>query len=187
MSEINNENELMHWGIKGMRWGIRRTPEQLGKQSAKKKAELEKDKFKTSEKKSISEMSDEELQKENNRRQLENDLQRKKNDELDLENKRLELEKKYAELNPPKVSLGKKIYDKVWPTVEKATLNAGGKLLEEGLVSKGKELLGLKDDDFDFGKASKEFEFYEKYKKATGEEHPNVAKYTKKKKDKDDE
>lgn len=30
-----NENSLEHYGIKGMHWGVRRTPEQLGNKKAK--------------------------------------------------------------------------------------------------------------------------------------------------------
>lgn len=37
-----NENELYHHGIKGMHWGIRRTPEQLGYRITKKKKKLDK-------------------------------------------------------------------------------------------------------------------------------------------------
>lgn len=37
-----NENELYHHGIKGMRWGVRRTPEQLGYRVTKKRKKLDK-------------------------------------------------------------------------------------------------------------------------------------------------
>lgn len=143
MDEINKTDELQHWGIKGMRWGIRRSKKQLLKESGKKKAEMEGESFKTSKKKSVSKLSDDELKKEVDRRRLENDLQRQKNDALDIENRRLELEKKYAELNPKKLSLGQRMYDDIWPRAKKATLDAGETLLRDSLVSKGKELLGI--------------------------------------------
>ena len=50
-------NELKHFGIKGMKWGIRRTPEQLGHPS---------EEYPRS-KKAISSMSDQELQSKINR------------------------------------------------------------------------------------------------------------------------
>lgn len=46
------QNSIHHYGIKGMKWGVRRTPSQLGHKPAKKK---------------ISEMSDNELQQKINR------------------------------------------------------------------------------------------------------------------------
>lgn len=36
-------NELAHYGVKGMKWGVRRTPEQLGKRKPKKKKVTTKD------------------------------------------------------------------------------------------------------------------------------------------------
>lgn len=35
MSQVYSMDELMHHGVKGMRWGIRRTPEQLGNRVTK--------------------------------------------------------------------------------------------------------------------------------------------------------
>lgn len=51
-------SELQHYGVLGMKWGIRRTPEQLGVNKPKKKRARD--------------MSDDELRKANNRKQLEN-------------------------------------------------------------------------------------------------------------------
>lgn len=36
-------SELYHYGVKGMKWGVRRTPEQLGHNPTKKKAQSDKD------------------------------------------------------------------------------------------------------------------------------------------------
>lgn len=82
-----DNNELYHYGVLGMKWGIRRTPAQLGhKTSSKKKKPLrlfsKKKKVNTkktdtnkvdtkSKKKKVSEMSDEELQTRISRMRLE--------------------------------------------------------------------------------------------------------------------
>ena len=106
-------NELYHHGVKGQRWGVRRyqnkdgTLTPAGRKRADKlrnqylkltgKKQLRGDKSKqssqTSEKsKSISEMSDAELQQVINRKRL---------------------EQQYLQLSPKKVSVGKKFVDKV--------------------------------------------------------------------------
>lgn len=86
---------LAHYGIKGMKWGIRRTEAQLararGKSTTKTKATEEK-KPVTPKKKSLSEMSDEEL-----RRTVD----------------RMNLEARYRQLNPEKVSSGRRFVNKV--------------------------------------------------------------------------
>ena len=84
--------ELYHYGVKGMRWGVRRTPAQLGhtpaskrkiengptlvskiksNRVARKTAKLEKKEAEKAKKKSISEMTDEELNQKIARMELE--------------------------------------------------------------------------------------------------------------------
>ena len=70
--------ELYHYGIKGMKWGIRRTPEQLGHVITKSQSSGEKKTAKTSEKKmpgrsgqKTSSISNDELQRRINRLNME--------------------------------------------------------------------------------------------------------------------
>lgn len=80
-----NQTYLMHYGILGMRWGIRRTPKQLGhdKSSNSDKKEVVK-------KKTISDLSDEELRARINR---------------------LQMERQYKELTKGQISRGRKFVD----------------------------------------------------------------------------
>lgn len=84
---MSNEALLQHHGILGMKWGVRRTPEQLAR--ARKSSNEPKDE-KDSEKKKIKDMTD---------------------DELKFRISRLELEKRYKDLSKPeeakKVDRGK--------------------------------------------------------------------------------
>lgn len=94
--------ELMHYGVKGMKWGVRRTPVQLGhrrkpKKIAKRSQESpEGEKKKSAPKKNVHELSDEELRQAISR---------------------LEMEKRYKELersaNPQKNNDGKKFVENI--------------------------------------------------------------------------
>lgn len=68
------DNELRHYGILGMKWGIRRTEAQLARARGKKKSssdDSETDSTSTTKKKKVSEMTDEELKTRISRLQLE--------------------------------------------------------------------------------------------------------------------
>lgn len=79
-----DNNYLMHYGIKGMKWGVRRTPEQLGRKrqrAEKRKSTMSRirnytgshssDALKRSRKKDINKMSNRDLQNDINRLRLE--------------------------------------------------------------------------------------------------------------------
>lgn len=127
-----DNQELLHWGIKGMKWGVRRyqnkdgslTPEgrkryNEGSDGSSSKGEKKADTG--SRKKSVKEMSDEELMKAINRARLEDT---------------------YKSLRPEEVSAGKKIASKFLnEAVVPAAVNAGKQFLENSLKKLSKELL----------------------------------------------
>lgn len=93
--------ELQHWGIKGMKWGVRRYQNKDGSLTPAGKKRYSEDgddersitvSTGSSKKKSVSEMSDEELRNAVNR---------------------LQLEQRYRDLNPKHVSAGQKFVNKV--------------------------------------------------------------------------
>ena len=126
---MRNDNTLTHYGILGMKWGVRRTEAQLRAARGKLKSEssnsesnAKKSSSSGSKKKSVSEMSDTELF---------NTVQR------------LNLEKRYKELNPERVSLGKRFVDKVTkdviiPAATEVAKNAVKDALND-LVKKSKQ------------------------------------------------
>ena len=84
-------NELRHWGIKGMKWGVRRYQNADGTYTSagkkRRREEPHEDYTKAHSKKSVQSMSDAELRARNNR---------------------LQMEKQYADLTTKKSSAGKK-------------------------------------------------------------------------------
>lgn len=72
---VIRNGELYHWGIKGMRWGIRRTPAQLGHKPSNSEDDSGIGKTaKPSKKRKISDLSDDELRQRINRLQMEKQL-----------------------------------------------------------------------------------------------------------------
>jgi hypothetical protein len=89
-------NTLMHYGILGMKWGIRRTPEQLararGRSTTDKTDKIHEDYKKAHTPKSIKSMSDAELRNRLNR---------------------LQMERQYSQLSSSNVSKGREYVKKV--------------------------------------------------------------------------
>lgn len=89
-------NELIHYGILGMKWGVRRTEAQLararGKKSKSSSEDVSEDYKKAHSSKSVKSMSDAELRTRLNR---------------------LQMEQQYSKLNPDKVSRGKGVANKI--------------------------------------------------------------------------
>lgn len=113
--------ELLHYGILGMKWGVRRTPEQLARARGKPASSSSKSDTKKTTKKKASEMSDEELNK---------------------AVRRLQLEKQYRDLNPETVSRGKKFVDTLMKQViVPAATEAGKQVLKDYLVKAGTKAL----------------------------------------------
>ena len=136
-----DNNELMHYGVPGMKWGVRRTPAQLGrkktssskslfgKKKPKPKAKSESSKKETApKKKSVKEMSDE---------------------ELNAAISRLQLEQRYKELSPQKVSMGKKIAKTILnDVVVPAATDVGRQMVKSTLARAGNKTLSEVFKDF---------------------------------------
>lgn len=139
-------NELYHYGVKGMKWGVRKTPVRSGRTTSKskntkksffgfkKKEATAKPKPKTTKKEEISEpkkksvkdMSDSELREAINR---------------------LRLEEEYNRLNPKQVSTGKSFVDRVATNILlPAGEDVAKQLVKSGMVKMVNEALDLDDE-----------------------------------------
>ena len=133
-----DNNELMHYGVKGQKWGVKRTPAQLGrkktssskslfgkkksKSKAKAKTKSESSKEETApKKKSVKEMSDE---------------------ELSTAIRRMQLEQTYASLSPQKVSTGKAVTKRILNNiVVPAAEDVGRQMVKTALTRAGNKTL----------------------------------------------
>ena len=140
-----DNNELMHYGVPGMKWGVRRTPAQLGrkktssskslfgkkksKSKAKAKTKSESSKEETApKKKSVKEMSD---------------------DELNAAIRRMQLEQTYASLSPQKVSTGKAVTKRILNNiVVPAAEDVGRQMVKTALTRAGNKTLSEVFKDF---------------------------------------
>ena len=131
------ENELYHFGIKGMRWGVRRYQNQDGSLTNAGKKRLKKghasneendssnkSSTKSSSTKTVKDMSD---------------------DELSQAITRIQLEEKYKSLSPKNVSKGKKFVDTVVNDILQPAAIDIGKQVVKSLMVKGVNSL-VKDE-----------------------------------------
>lgn len=161
------DSELKHHGIKGMKWGIRRTKEQLGyKMSPKKKKRSPNDEnafIKTAKKtgKAIGTAASNANAKRKERKEEERRTKEARARNEKLKNKpisdmtdeelrqkiaRIQLENQYRALNPQKVSAGKKYANMVLnDVIVPAAKNSGRQYLEKQM----KKYLGLDEKQVD--------------------------------------
>lgn len=132
---------LQHYGIRGMKWGVRRyqnkdgsltpdgrkryTDDELYKKGNNRDKKVIEKTPTSSKKKNVSEMSD---------------------DELNSAIRRLQLEKQYKDLSPKTVSLGEKFTKTVMnQIVAPAATEAGKQVLKDYLIKNSQKLLNNKE------------------------------------------
>lgn len=137
------DNELYHYGVKGMKWGIRRTPAQLGHKTAKKSSSTVK-KAASSAAKAVSKAYSVHKAKAQAKKQAKENVESNKkikkksveemtDAELQQRIRRMQLEQQYNQLNPKKVSAGEKFVKTVGDAVVPALQSTGRKALEKAL------------------------------------------------------
>ena len=138
------EYELYHHGVKGMKWGVRRTAAQLGHPTSGKKKKLSKREERRREK---------ERRKEEKRAKKPKRLSEMTDEELNAGIRRMELQKRYKNLEAETQEGGKKVSSEFMDKAVKPALQEAGKqLIRDSTIKLGKKLLGLdKVDGVDDG------------------------------------
>lgn len=131
---------LVHYGVLGMKWGVRRSPAELARARGERAPKKKKTSFlskKTVKKKAVKASAKASSKKEESSKKTPGEMTV---DELQAAVRRLELEKRYRDLSPKKVSAGRKIVDSV---IIPALTESGKNLLKDYTTKLGKQLLDL--------------------------------------------
>ena len=140
-----DNDELMHYGVPGMKWGVRRTPAQLGrKKTSSSRFLLGKKKSKTKAKaKTKSGSSKEETApKKKSAKEM-------SDDELNAAIRRMQLEQTYASLSPKQVSRGKAVATRILNNVVvPAAEDVGRQMVKTALTRAGNKTLSEVFKDF---------------------------------------
>ena len=138
---MEDRSALIHYGIKGMKWGVRRTPEQLGHKPANPRAKRISVTINGGGKKTSDSAKTESKPAEKPKVEGKTEVRRSKrasemsDNELRAAINRIEMERKYAQLTAPQKSKGRKIVGEILgtaakQTAQKYTTQAMNKLVE---------------------------------------------------------
>lgn len=129
---------LVHYGVLGMKWGVRRSPAELARARGERTPKITKKKSSFFSKKTVKKKPAKKTEKkEESSKKTPGEMT---NEELQAAVRRLELEKRYRDLSPKKVSAGRKIVDSV---IIPALTESGKNLMKDYTTKIGKQLLGL--------------------------------------------
>lgn len=134
---VYETDEMTHHGIKGMRWGVRRTPAQLGHKTSPKKK-------RTPSKLELAYKEHRARKKEvkANKKLMKKDISDMTDDELMTAIRRKQIENQYEALHPQKASVGKRFVGALGSNVIAPAATAAGKrFLENALNKLGDNLL----------------------------------------------
>ena len=175
-----DNNSLTHWGVKGMKWGVRRYQNKDGTLTAagkkrydkemerlKKEEKILKNKQRTQSKIDKLDAKRKEIDKLRGKVSSKGDSKPRTktvkdltNDELEARIKRLEMEKRVSDLSAKDRSNGEKFASAVWSsTLQPAVVNIGKQLVTSALTAAANKA-------FDMDRESrKEYKFYTNNKK----------------------
>lgn len=105
----SSTNELTHYGVKGMKWGIRKRQYSSGNSSKRKKSSKRSllNIFKRNKKTSNTQSKSRNTQQEQTKKKV--NISELSDDELKKMVTRMQLEKTYSQLNPKQVTVGERI------------------------------------------------------------------------------